>query len=238
MLVRKETTGRWKTIYYTDKEGVIKRKNCRDCQETKNMDEFYVTKYGGLGGRRPTCKECELYANREYQKEHVKEITQRRIAWRNRNPERDSDTQKRHLSRNRDKLNERRKMYPTNINRAAREFGLPAEFTVEDKEFLLEIFGGCALSGETDNIHFDHVIPLTTGVGGTVSWNIVPLKAGLNISKGNKNVFEWFRDNKRRFKLCEEKFNRMINYLASEKGVSREEYEKFVYEVFNYKGED
>lgn len=237
MLERKETTGRWKTIYFINKEGEIIRKKCRDCRETKHLNEFYVTKYGGLGGRRPVCIVCELTANRKYQRDNVKEISKRRQLWRKENPKRDLETQRRYLARNRDHVNERRRMYPSNINRAARDFGLPANLTVEDKEFLLELFGGCALTEESENIHFDHVIPLTTGVGGTVSWNIIPLKAGLNISKGSKNVFEWFEENKERFNLSEDKFNRAINFLAREKGITTEEYKSFVYEAFKNKEE-
>lgn len=237
MLERKETTGRWKTVYYVDNKGEIARKKCRECLETKEMNDFYPANKGNLGGRKAVCIKCENATFRDYYYKNADYLNEQRIKRRENDPERDLETQRRYFARNRERINKRRTMYPSNINRAAREFGLPAEFTVEDKELLLEIFGGCALTGEKDNLHYDHVIPLTTRVGGTVSWNIMPLKAGLNISKGSKNVFEWFEANKERFELSDERFERAIKYLANEKGVTPEEYRKFVYDAFKNKEE-
>ena len=237
MLERKETTGRWKTVYYVNNEGHIVRKKCRDCLETKDLTEFYKSKSGGLGGRRSKCSSCDRAEYRDYYRTNSKSLIKKRMENRSKNLSRDYETQVRYTSRNRNKINKRRSMYPANVNRAAREFGLPANLTVEDKEFLLDLFGGCALTGETENIHLDHVIPLTTGVGGTVTWNIIPLKAGLNISKGNKNIFEWFDDNKERFNLSDEKFERTLNFLAKEKGTTVADYKKFVYEAFKNKEE-
>lgn len=225
------TTGRWKTDYVVNDEGVPIEKRCRSCNEIKPLEMYHLST-DTLFKRRASCKDCDSERYKEYYYSHRDEITEARLSWRRENIERDNQTRAEWYERNRDRINSRRTMYASNINMAARDFGLPAEFTVEDKEHLIARFGGCALTGETDNIHFDHVIPLSIGVGGTIDWNMLPLKAGLNISKGKKNVFEWFESNKERFNLDEDRFDEAMTYLAEKKGLSLHEYRQFVYDCF------
>lgn len=48
----------------------------------------------------------------------------------------------------------------------------------------------CYISGDTGDIHIDHVIPSALG-GSDESCNRLPLRADLNLSKGKKPLLEW-----------------------------------------------
>jgi len=70
-------------------------RECRKCQESKSIEEFYKTP-GGIGGRDSVCKECRktaVLAKRHANIEHFREYDQKRgnhakpgyvKAWRNR----------------------------------------------------------------------------------------------------------------------------------------------------------
>lgn len=116
------------------------------------------------------------------------------------------------------------------FNRKAETKHLPHDLTAMDKRAILARFdNSCCLTGEMSDIHFDHVIPLKIGRGGTTFGNIIPLHGPLNISKNKHNVFEWFETSKERFNLSEERFNEVIKWLASVNGLTEEEYKDFVY---------
>ncbi|MEK5165822.1 hypothetical protein NYE69_26230 [Paenibacillus sp. FSL R5-0527] len=89
----------------------------------------------------------------------------------------------------------------------------------------LEYFGGCALTGVTDDIQFDHFIPLTWGHGGTYKGNMIPLCKTLNFSKKDFNPFEWIKTQN----VDPKKWVKVIKYLADLNGLSFNEYRSFVY---------
>lgn len=110
-------------------------------------------------------------------------------------------------------------------NRRSRLAGLPNTLTVNELIKINDFFDNqCALTGASNDIHLDHVIPVSWGHGGTTIENIIPLRADLNISKGDKNILTWFESNVIRFNLDEIKFNKLINYLAKINNKSVEEY--------------
>jgi len=115
------------------------------------------------------------------------------------------------------------------MRRRTREYLLPDDITYDEVEEIKKFFGGCALTGETKDIHLDHVIPLATGRIGAVRGNIIPLKSSLNESKRDKNIFEWFEQNKEYWGLSQEKFDKLIDYLATQNEMSVEKYREFVY---------
>jgi hypothetical protein len=51
----------------------------------------------------------------------------------------------------------------------------------------------------------------------------------LNRSKFTNNIFEWFETNRQRFELSQEKFDRLIEWLASANAMTVEEYRDYVY---------
>lgn len=112
--------------------------------------------------------------------------------------------------------------------RIARQKNLPNTLTtVGANEILTKFKNKCAITGD-GNYHMDHVIPISAGHGGTVYGNMIPLRADLNISKSDRNIFDWFADNRERFGLEQRKFDELIEYLADINGMTTQEYEEYV----------
>lgn len=178
-------------------------------------------------------------ANKEYRENNKEVIRERTVRWRKENADHileysqeyrknNSDAIRERINRwneeNRDKVNLYQKLRRTRVRE------LPSDLTLEQEKSILEYFDfGCALSGDSQNVHLDHVIPVSIGHGGTTLGNIIPLRRDLNNSKYNKNLFEWYADNKERFNLCDAKFEELAEYLASINGVTVEEYRDHVY---------
>ena len=115
------------------------------------------------------------------------------------------------------------------LKRRAREYALPDTLTMEQQKEIANYFMGCALTGKKEDIHFDHFIPLSVGHGGTTLGNMVPLCAEVNMSKGNKNPFEWI---KTRDDVALEKWGKLVGYLAMLNNMTIEEFETYVYWCF------
>jgi len=110
------------------------------------------------------------------------------------------------------------------LRRKARVRMLEHKFTDSDRNKILSDFNNsCCLSGKSEDIHMDHVLPLSRG-GGTVVGNIIPLAGELNLSKNDRNLFTWFEDNEERLNLNRDKFNELIKYLAEKNNLTVEEY--------------
>lgn len=83
--------------------------------------------------------------------------------------------------------------------RRARERGLPTDGTgprdwaahmEELDEFLCYLCGGMLTT--EDDIHWDHVDPISTGTTGTVLHNMRAVHARCNLMRGNRSLEEWF----------------------------------------------
>ena len=112
--------------------------------------------------------------------------------------------------------------------RNARERCLPNDLTNEQQNEIIAHFNNaCALTGETTDLHLDHVIPLAAGYGGTTYGNMIPLRGDLNCSKNDSNLFEWFESNRQRFKLSQERFDALVKYLADVNEMTVEEYKAY-----------
>jgi hypothetical protein len=116
-------------------------------------------------------------------------------------------------------------------NSRARRIGLRADLTVEQWRTTLAVFGGrCALTGESD-IGSDHALALSRG-GGTSVGNMFPLSKKLNSSKGTQNIFEWYERPEINVQIDDERFEALIEYLASAYGLTPKEYEAFYNESY------
>lgn len=114
--------------------------------------------------------------------------------------------------------------------RYARKRALPDDLTLEQYEETLSHFSyGCALTGQHNDIEQEHAIPLSIGHGGTTFGNCYPMASGLNQSKNNANIFEWFETNSQRFNLEQSRFDRLIEWLGKANGMTVEEYRDYVY---------
>jgi hypothetical protein len=238
--------------YYEDCDGDIVAKTCSICNKVKELSDF-AKNSSGLGLRRSTCKSCRAVADRKYHeqnrdkrnhynrnyreanREHMVELSRN---WRKQNSEQMSKLNRHWREQNTERMAElNRNWRIKNHDRAlvlyqrrrARKKLLPDNFTSEQMATTLGFFRGCALTDSAE-IQWDHVIPLTTGRGGTIFGNMIPLRADLNLSKNASNIFEWFSANQQRFNLEQERFDRLIEWLGKANGMTVEEYRDYVYE--------
>lgn len=159
--------------------------------------------------------------HRENNKEYYRELFRK---WRNDNKEKIREYDRLYRARRKDS----RRLYEQ--RRRARKALLPDTLTEAQRLEIFDFFDGkCSLSDTAENIHMDHVIPLITGHGGTIYENIIPLRDDLNLSKNDRNIFEWFADNRERFGLSQRKFDELIEYLADINEMTVEEYRDYVY---------
>lgn len=115
-------------------------------------------------------------------------------------------------------------------NRLARKKSLPDMLTGDVKSDIFNYFGNsCALTGDVASLHIEHTITLSVGHGGTLLGNIIPMRSDLNLSKNDRNIFEWFEDNRKRLNICQRRFDEMITYLSRINDVTEKEYREFVY---------
>jgi hypothetical protein len=235
--------------YYVDIEGMIISKECSKCSEIKLLEEYSKHKEK-LGGVDPVCKSCRA-GYRQQNKQQIADYyttwksdngevkSQIDKKWRKNNKERAAENCRRWRVNNLDKSIENQRKWLRNNRdkkalidqrRRARKLSLPDDFNSHHMEEALAYFGGCSLTGVSDEIHWDHAIPLATGNGGTTKENMIPLRGDLNQSKKDSNIFEWFISNHKRFELEQWRFDRLIEWLSKANGMTVEEYRDYVYE--------
>jgi 5-methylcytosine-specific restriction endonuclease McrA len=208
---------RYKTLEAKKQQIITSQlKLCKKCNIEKSLENFGVNTsvYDGFSNK---CKQCindlrmqYYWANKE------KENEKSRIYWKS-HPERrviqklkrniDEERQERERNaavnrywKNRDLrlayTREYRKKNPDKIlahtrNRRARLENAEGNFTSKEWSILCKIFGNCCLCcGSSENLHADHIIPLTKGGNNFIS-NIQPLCCRCNISKGNRIIVDY-----------------------------------------------
>jgi hypothetical protein len=259
-----EKKNRKGTVYFED-NGVIVAKTCAKCNEVKSLDAFTKHKagLGGRESSCKDCKAGYYIDNKadyveryENNKAHLHEVMRK---YYEANKESIAEYQRRYYAENKEVISERyrayrrdNKEYLTELSRKwrqnnsekamliterrrARKQSLPDDFTEDQMLETLNFFGGCALTGAIDSLHWDHAIPLATGFGGTTFGNMIPLRGDLNMSKSDANIFEWFDANKERFNLSQERFYLLIEWLADVNDMTTEEYRSYVYWCFDNK---
>lgn len=218
-----------------ERKGVI-GKECTKCGEWKSLEDF-KKKTGGVGDKDPKCREC-FAVHRDSKKEKI-----RYNRWAQRNPEKlkkmRQDSFRKWYQNNKEQEAERKRQWERNnpekamrriLRRKEREALLPNTLTINQTVKIMNAFKGCcALTGESDSITLDHVIPVSIGHGGTTDKNIIPMTARLNESKRDLNIFEWFESNKLHFVLSQKRFDNLIAWLASANAMTVEEYRNYVY---------
>jgi hypothetical protein len=257
-----EKKSRKGTTYYEDGSGNIVAKNCTKCNEVKTLNDYQKHKsgLGGRESSCKRCKTGYYTENkadfikryednkthyndlmRKYYEDNKEKITEYRHKYYAENKEAISERYREYSKENREYLTELSRNWRRNNpekdtliseRRRARKKSLPDDFTEAQMLETLDLFGGCTLTGEVSELHWDHVIPLATGFGGTIFGNMIPLRSDLNLSKSDGNIFEWFERNKGRFNLSQSKFDKLVEWLASVNGMTTDEYRIFVDECF------
>lgn len=198
-------------------------RQCGKCRQIKHMSEFHKDRRRASGVR-SSCKDCINTENK------------RKV----RDPNFDHLTPKReYRRRNAEALREMRRAYKQRIKkehalseaqRRARKKTLPDNFTALDLQEVLYVFDGkCAITGDAYE-HMDHFIPISSGFGGTVIGNMIPLSAEMNLSKGKQNPIEWA---KTLDESKQERFKVVLAYLADENRMTVDEYIEYVQSCFS-----
>lgn len=243
------------------KEEHLVARICNNCKEMKLKSDFNKLK-NGPGGIKPVCRICSSLKNKEYKAKNKEKIRKSSKLYREANREAINIKIREYKKENIKKVRESDRVYRENnkeeiaarqkdwylrnpskarlpkLKRRARLSRLPDTFTKEEYRIMMDFFSwSCALTGEIRNLHNDHAIPLSTGFGGTTVFNIIPLKAELNLSKNDSNFFIWFHENKTRFNISQAKFDKTIEYLAGMNGMTPQEYKEYVYKCHEGKRE-
>ncbi|MGG8383823.1 hypothetical protein ACQ9BL_22020 [Bacillus sp. R-CC1] len=239
---REEDIARRKRAYYENHERELAarrkyREENIEILKEYNKIHYRKNKEKYIEYRERNKEKITAYRKRRYQ-ENKEEHSARYKVYYKENQEYHRERRRKHYFENWDKSREKNKQWfrdnpeqaqVIRMRRRTREYLLPDDITYNEVEGIKKFFGGCALTGETKDIHLDHVIPLATGRIGAVRGNIIPLKSSLNESKRDKNIFEWFEQNKDYWRLSQEKFDKLIDYLATQNEMSVEKYREYVY---------
>jgi hypothetical protein len=226
-----------KSTWYENEDGDVVAKVCKECKIPKVLNDFAKQK-SCIGGVRAKCKMCSADDHRNYymknserNKNYMRRWYQDNRAWKSEYNRVYSENNDYYSEYHRNwRISNPDKMSINSHKRRARKRALPANLTLDDQVTIIAYFNeGCALTGIQESIHWDHVIPLSTGYGGTTHKNMIPLRDELNYSKNDANIFEWFATNRDRFGLEQTKFDALIEYLANINEMTIEEYRDYVY---------
>lgn len=208
-------------------------KRCLECREWKDLVQFRIHR-NGLGGRMSRCKKCLSERDRRYRESNRDKY----VEWRMNNKERATEMERKWREVNKERANRTRRNWRHNNpnkealikqRRRSRKKSLPDNFTIQQMSEVSRYFKNrCALTGETE-ITWEHALPLSIRHGGTIFGNMYPLSPRLNYSKQDSNIFEWFEANRQRFELSQERFDRLIEWLAAANEMTVEEYRDYVY---------
>lgn len=180
----------------------VPAKECSRCNNVYLLETYYV-KEDMYDGHVNVCVDCKNELSQSWKKGNRSMVREHERKWRNANPDKVKEMAQRSHKKNAEGYNRRLREWKA-INRdkvrvwdhqrRARVRGLPEDFDQSWMDQLSRIFigGGCAVTGATDDIHWDHFIPLATGCGGTTYKNMVPLHSKVNLSKWANNPLHFF----------------------------------------------
>ena len=187
-------------------------------EQNKEKTPEYNAKY-----REENKEQLAKYAAKYYE-ENKEQRAKYNAKWREENPDKMAKCYARWAKENPDK----KAIYDQ--RRRARKAAMIDTITDEQYAETSAYFeNACVLTGETTDLHREHAIPLSIGHGGSIRENMYPMAARLNLSKGDRNIFEWFEANRQRFELSQARFDKLIAWLASANAMTVEEYRKYVY---------
>lgn len=201
----------------------VEGKHCNKCEEWRPLTDYYKKKRG-LGGRNQTCKYCRREQEQKRREKDIDSKEKMRVYMREYRKVKGEELKKYHRE------HARKNGY--SLNYKARKQTLPDTLTNEDITQTMTYFENSCFLTEDKNYHLDHVIPLKLNVLGTEKKNILPLRQDLNLSKSNKNIFEWYEEFKDFYSLSDERFIKGISYIAELNGMTYEEYKKYVFSLY------
>ncbi|MDQ0168695.1 hypothetical protein [Paenibacillus tundrae] len=187
-------------------------KRCSDCGELKQLSN-YTPSDSGKGGVMSYCKVCGSI---------------RAARWREENQDRKKAVDGHWKRENKERVQAHAH------KRKSRVKELPDTLTSRGWFDVLFMFDKrCALTSVLYGVTMEHWIPFNAGHGGNVPGNVYPLINALNTSMGTSNPFEWFEANRQRFELDQSRFDALVGKLASQNGLTPEEFRRFTYWCFD-----
>lgn len=172
-------------------------KICTTCNELKPLSEFWKG--------RTKCKACVQERSRKYYEVNKDQIQKRNKKYRLMNLDREKSYKAKWRADNRKEIRDKHKKWRAENSdkvklqrakdeqaRRARIRGSVFTLTVEEWLDTLNYFNHeCAYCGASESLQMEHVIPVIKG-GGYEKRNIIPSCEPCNLSKSNKDFFEWF----------------------------------------------
>lgn len=239
--------------YILNTESVPVAKRCTVCGVMKLLDAYCKRSSSKFDGRQAKCKECNkshLKDWRKENKEHLQEYgkqyheanrehrLEQMKQWREANTEHTHQYYQQYYQENKEHLqdywqywykNNPDKVLVNSQRRRTKQNNLPDTLSVEDRKVLLEIQNRkCILSGKSSDLHFEHFIPISWCAGGTTFENCYYMERSLNISKWNRNPFEWI---KRQPEAYQHRFHTvLVPMLAERNGMTIQAFIEYVYE--------
>lgn len=205
-------------------------KSCSSCGNYYTMNEFYSDKTH-LFSKTSSCKTCRAIKAKEFRAENPLYYRQYWIESRERLQQLSKDWS----ADNPDRLAVYRARSVTK-----RKEALQNCFT-DDKEYMdsLATEKFCVITGETEDIALDHILPVVKGRWGNTRGNLMWLTSSLNHSKKSNNVFEWAEameqerldyllpdDTEMTLKEFREKLYAVLTLKAEEKGMTLKQYKQ------------
>ena len=184
-------------------------KKCTKGGENKpNTNEYFAFQNKSKGTLKASCKVCDK-EYRENNKDKIREYRENNKEYykeyRENNKEHYKDLFKKYYENNKDKYKE------YNHKRRALKVGNGGSYTKSQWLDTLEYFDyKCAYTGECikHSCHVEHIVPISKG-GTSYIWNLVPSTASANLSKQNRDMEEWYREQEY---FCEERLNKIYEY--------------------------
>ena len=189
---------------------------CKECdkkyrEKNKDKRKEYSKKY------RENNKDKLKEYNKEYNKNYYEKNKDKRKEYL-------KEYNKNYYENNKDKIKEYKKEYHKKYyehnkdkrkgythKRRSLKLGNGGSYTKAQWLDTLEYFDyKCAYTGECikHNCHVEHIVPLSKG-GTSYIWNLVPSTASANLSKQNRDMEEWYREQEY---FCEERLNKIYEY--------------------------
>lgn len=221
--------------FYKGKEAGGRQTWCKACKAEYRREQYNNNRDTELERNRQyyaNNREVVLERQRQYNTNNREVVIERQRDRYATNREAECERSRQYHEANREAILERQRQYNVENRelfkarehkRRAFQRSLPAE----KLDLTLPEYAVCALTGTTDNIHVDHVIPLSWRHGGTVRENMVPLSGTLNRSKKDKHLFHWFDSVKERYDLSQDRFDAMVAHLAELNNLTVDEYREY-----------
>jgi len=187
-------------------------KTCTSCKQLLDLEQF-GKRAVHKDGLQYKCKQCMNQSNKNYRQDNKDQVNKTAAQWRKDNAEKIKHYGKRYRDANAEKQYERRLKYrienaqrlseyneqyrKQNLDKAAQRSNARRAkklangvFKIFNREIKKIYSSPCFYCGSKQEIHADHVIPISKGGRHTIG-NLVPACRKCNQSKGSKLLIEW-----------------------------------------------